>query len=94
MQELRVWDIQDQLCVQSCHRCQPLQPHLPTAFFLHPHTGVLLVGSSQLGALEPNLDDEQLNMRGEVVSHEKPICAALYNENFNQVLLYYDIGTV
>lgn len=46
---------------------------------------MLLVGANQLGALEPSLSDEQLGGKGDIVSHEKPLCAALYNENFNQV---------
>ena len=37
------------------------------------------------------MDDEHMAggviNRGEVVSHEKELCAALYNENFNQVCL-------
>ena len=44
-----------------------------------------MVGTNQLGALEPSLEDEPLSGRVEVMSHEKPLCAALYNENFNQV---------
>lgn len=88
-QELRIWSIQHQLCVQSCHRFQPLLPHAPTGFFLHPCAGIVFVGTNQLAALESVLDDEQLaggmGNRREVVSHDSELCAALYNENFNQV---------
>ena len=48
-QELRVWDIADQVCLQSCHRFQQQHPQPPSAFFLHPHTGTLLIGTNQAG---------------------------------------------
>ena len=87
--ELRVWSIQHQLCVQSCHRCQSLLPHPPTAFFLHPRTGNVILGTNQIAALESSQCDEQGTggaLRGEIISHEKQLCAALYNENFNQIV--------
>lgn len=51
-QELRVWDIQDQLCLQSCNRFQPLAPQLPSAFYLHPASGTILIGTNQVSVLE------------------------------------------
>ena len=47
-QELCVWDIPDQLCLQSCHRCQPLLPQPPSSFLLHPHNGTIFIGTNQV----------------------------------------------
>ena len=47
-QELRVWTLQDQLCLQICHRLQQLGPQPPSAFFLHPHSGLLFIGTNQV----------------------------------------------
>ena len=46
--ELRVWGVQDQVCLQVCHRFQELLPQPPSAFCLHPRTGALLVGTNQV----------------------------------------------
>ncbi len=87
--ELRVWSIEHQLCVQNCRRCQLLLPHPPAAFYLHQRTGSILVATNEIAILESSQCEEQVSrgaLRGEITSHEKPLCAALYNENFNQVV--------
>ena len=61
-----------------------LSPSLPPLSH-SPPPSISFPPYPQLSALEPCRDDEQHCPRGEVVSHEKPLCAALYNENFNQV---------
>lgn len=61
-------------------------PHPATAFFVHPYTELVLIGATQLGALEPlDVDDREQLMKEKAISHEMPLCAALYNENFDQV---------
>ena len=85
-QELRIWKIGDQMCMQIINRCHALLPHPPTAFFVHPYTELVLIGATQLGALEPlDVDDREQLLKEKAISHEMPLCAALYNENFNQV---------
>ena len=72
------------MCLQIINRCSALAPHPPTAFYVHPYTEVVLIGTTHLGALEPLVDDDQF-AGDRVVSHDRPLCAALYNHNFNQV---------
>lgn len=74
------------MCLQIINRCHALLPHPPTAFFVHPYTELVLIGATQLGALEPlDVDDREQLLKEKALSHEMPLCSALYNENFNQV---------
>ena len=46
-----MWNLQDQVCLQVCHRFQELLPQPPSAFCLHPRTGTLLIGTNQVASL-------------------------------------------
>lgn len=87
--ELRVWSIARQICIQSCNKCKPLLPYTPSAFYLHPQTGNILVATNQIASLKSSYYEQQVadaTARRDIVSHEQPICAALYNKIFNQVV--------
>ncbi len=87
--EIRVWTIARQMCIQSCNKCKPLLPYTPSAFYLHPQTGNILVGTNQIASLKSSYYEEQVanaSAQKEIVSHEQSICAALYNKIFNQVV--------
>lgn len=48
----------------------------------------MLIGATHLGALEPlDVEDREQLLKEKAVSHDMPLCAALYNENFNQVTI-------
>lgn len=87
--ELRVWSIPRQICIQSCNKCKPLLPYAPSAFYLHPQTGNVLLGTNQIAYLKSSYFEQQIAeamAKKDIVSHEHPICAALYNKIFNQVV--------
>ena len=83
-QELRVWDLRDQDCLQVMQHFGKLGTQVPYAYCLNRHNSLLLLATSQLGVLEPSSGGEFFASR-EISSHSKPLCAALYNTNFNQV---------
>ena len=85
MQEIRVWNISDQTCLQIINRCHPLLPHPPTAFFVHPFTELIMIANSRLGALVPTTKEDDYQKSIGEKTHDRPLCAALYNENFGQV---------
>ena len=81
-----MWDVQNQTCLQVCHRFSKLGQQAPYAFLCNPHNSLLLLATNRLGIMEPSDGGELFTCR-EIVSHSKPLCCALYNANFNQVCL-------
>ena len=84
VQELRVWDMQDQVCLQSSHRFDKLGAQVPEALYIHPQNALLLLATNELGVLEPS-EGGDFFVSHEVHSHSQPLCAALYSEHFSQV---------
>jgi WD40 repeat protein len=82
--ELRVWSIQNQCCVQINYQFQRIE-NIPVTFCFHPTLLVLLTGyCGTFGVMEGYSEDEISSE--DVVSHNKSICAALYNGSFNLVV--------
>ena len=83
------------MCLQIINRCHSLMPHPPTAFFVHPYTELVLIGATHLGAMEPLVvEDREQYAIERAFSHDMPLCAALYNENFNQVKFFLSIKQI
>ena len=79
-----MWDLQDQGCLQVLQCFGKLGTQVPYAYCLNRHNSLLLLATNQLGVLEPSSGGEFFGCR-DICSHSKPLCAALYNANFNQV---------
>ena len=43
-----MWNIKDQLCLQTFRNFNSLLPHIPTAFYLNHYNSVLLVASNKV----------------------------------------------
>lgn len=79
-----MWDLQDQDCLQVVQRFGKLGGQAPYAYCLNRHNSSLLLATNQLGVMEPSSGGEFFASR-KISSHSRPLCAALYNANFNQV---------
>ncbi len=75
------------MCLQIVNRCNTFIRHPPSAFYVNKTSELVLIGSTHLGALQTSTDDdyEQDLQIDRNVTHDHPLCAALYNHNFNQV---------
>lgn len=84
---IKVWDIQSHGCIQTinCQKGGDTSLHPPTALCLYDKRNILLTGAYQLLMLENEAKSH--NTYSEVVTHQSPLCTALYNENFNQVVI-------
>jgi WD40 repeat protein len=80
----KVWDLRDQSCIQTIARLQSLGTAPVSLMFYNTHNHCLFMAASQVGILEPN--NSEITEYCSTTSHEKPVLAALYNSNFNQVL--------
>ena len=83
-----MWNFGDYKCVQV-RKLSSLHPRCPTALYVHPHTEVVMVGTGNLGVLEPSCDYHDKFVCDRATSHSRPLCAALYNEVFDQVYILY-----
>ncbi|XP_074662765.1 cilia- and flagella-associated protein 337-like [Tubulanus polymorphus] len=80
---IRVFNMADQSCAQVIPGIKiPMGPHVISAAFYNPQTQSLILTTNQLAYFERK--DEERHQ--EIKSHMKPICAALYNKLFNQVV--------
>ena len=97
---LKVWDLRDHSCIQTITRLQSLGHGPLTTAFLDGSNHTLFMAANQVksiflgGSLEFSFyrqlgvldmgDHDQSDAIA--TSHEKPICAALFNANFGQVV--------
>ncbi|CAL8242581.1 unnamed protein product [Merluccius merluccius] len=81
---VRLWDLVNSVCLQSItlrHLALGLSPF--SSVFLSTHTSTLILATYQIGLLRVYVDDAAHRPN---TSHEKPLCAALYNPYFKQVV--------
>nr|XP_014350913.1 PREDICTED: WD repeat-containing protein on Y chromosome-like [Latimeria chalumnae] len=82
---IRVWDLREQVCLQSIpNRYIPLGRFPITSVYYGRTQNILVCASVSLGILYGSI--EQMEESQVVTSHSKPLCAALYNTNFKQVV--------
>lgn len=87
---LRVWDIQQQVCLQRIANIFPKGPEVQTILYFDDIKNRLFVTFNyQLTMLEMKIE-----IRDRVMSHERPVTAALYNTLYNQVVTASQDGTV
>ncbi|XP_074661966.1 cilia- and flagella-associated protein 337-like isoform X2 [Tubulanus polymorphus] len=87
---LRIWDVQLQVCIQRLAGMFPKGPEVISTLFFHEDKNRLFITfNNQLTCLEMKTE-----VRDRVLSHEKPVVAALYNSTYNQVVSVCQGGTV
>ncbi|XP_065662336.1 cilia- and flagella-associated protein 337 isoform X2 [Hydra vulgaris] len=85
---IKVWNTRDHSCLQTIPNCVTetggVQPF--TTVYFNKNDKTLLLGSNTilvLGKKEKNLEKNNINKN---CSHSKPLCGALYNPLYNQVV--------
>ena len=82
---IRVWDLKDFTCKQSIHgRNLSLGRNSITSAYLNTRSREMILGTHQLGMLEPK-NIVATNNRC-VVSHSRPVTAVLYNPLFDEIV--------
>ncbi|XP_064153575.1 WD repeat-containing protein on Y chromosome-like [Anguilla rostrata] len=82
---LRVWDLQDYTCLQKIRPSEiPMGRPPVTAIHYMRDTNTLVIATSLMGVLQGEMED--LNARLKESTHKDPVCAALYNAHFKQVV--------
>jgi len=80
---IKVWDLRNHKCLQTIHDKSHYRPEDKiTAMAFDPHHSRLITGTTKLRTW-PLV---KMAMRSAKPGHEHPICAALYNKNFNQIV--------
>ncbi|KAK2183025.1 hypothetical protein NP493_327g03000 [Ridgeia piscesae] len=79
---LRIWDVQLQVCIQRLAGMFPKSAEVHSALFFDERSSRLyLTFNYQLTVLEMKPE-----IKNRIMSHDKPVVAALYNSTFNQVV--------
>nr|XP_016854021.1 PREDICTED: WD repeat-containing protein 64 [Anolis carolinensis] len=79
---IRIWDLLDHLCLQSIHsRSVPLGNCPISAIYYHIPNNFLVCATYTIGVFFAAESGEI-----EIKSHEQPLCSALYNRIFKQVV--------
>ncbi|MGH0140357.1 UNVERIFIED_CONTAM: hypothetical protein FKN15_048107 [Acipenser sinensis] len=83
---LRVWDLDDCTCLQNIHSRNMNLGRFPISdIHYNKETNTLSLATFLIGVLQGAIEDAEASFKG-LTSHEKPLCAALYNSNFKQVV--------
>ncbi|XP_014668843.1 PREDICTED: WD repeat-containing protein on Y chromosome-like [Priapulus caudatus] len=83
---VRVWDMKEQCCLQSIlGRNLPLGTHSVAAVYFNAKTQMLIMGSKQLATLE-RAEPKEKSKDSAVLSHTHAVVAAIYNRLFNYVV--------
>ena len=84
---LKVWDIRDVCCIQTVPgRLLTPGPVLISSIYFNAKNHTLLLGTNVLFAFEKKGSEKKSSDDTERSSHIKPLCKALYNSLFNQVV--------
>ncbi|PIK52460.1 putative WD repeat-containing protein on Y chromosome [Apostichopus japonicus] len=79
---LRMWDVQLQVCLQRIAGMFPKGHDLTSSMFFHEEKNRLFVSfNNQLTMMEMKPE-----VKGRILSHEKPVTCVLYNSAFDQVI--------
>ncbi|XP_067040016.1 cilia- and flagella-associated protein 337-like [Acropora muricata] len=82
---IKIWDMRDLCCVQTIPARSLLPgPHLISSLYFNSKANCIFVGTNQLSVIEGQR--EEPSEEQDVSSHFEPICAAIYNDLFEQVV--------
>ncbi|XP_058848143.1 WD repeat-containing protein on Y chromosome-like [Acipenser ruthenus] len=83
---LRVWDLDDCTCFQNIHSRNMNLGRFPISdIHYNKETNTLSLATFLIGVLQGAIEDAEASFKG-LTSHEQPLCAALYNSNFKEVV--------
>ncbi|XP_038867441.1 WD repeat-containing protein on Y chromosome-like [Salvelinus namaycush] len=83
---VRVWDLQDCACLQNIHSRNVTMSRFPiSSVHYNRDTNTLVLATFLIGVLHGVVDDVDTVHKLQT-SHEQPLCTALYNTNFKQVV--------
>ncbi|XP_067095118.1 WD repeat-containing protein on Y chromosome-like [Osmerus mordax] len=92
---VRVWDLLDCTCVQNIHSRNVNLGRSSISRIYYNHTSnTMVLASCLVGVLQGAIDEVDSSQPKTVTSHEQPLCAALYNPNFKQVVSGCHAGVV
>ncbi|XP_036801709.1 WD repeat-containing protein on Y chromosome [Oncorhynchus mykiss] len=92
---VRVWDLQDSVCLQNIQSRNVNMGCFPITSTYYNHTSNTMVMATYLiGVLRGSMEDANCSVPTATTSHEQPLCAALYNSNFKQVVSGCHAGVV
>ncbi|CAH1788695.1 unnamed protein product [Owenia fusiformis] len=87
---LRIWDVQLQVCIQRLAGMFPKGPEVhSTLFFDELRNKLFITFNYSLTLMEMKAE-----IRDRIMSHDRPVIGALYNQTFNQVISACQGGTV
>ncbi|XP_029392886.1 EF-hand calcium-binding domain-containing protein 8 [Mus pahari] len=91
---IRVWDLQDYVCLQSfCGKLFPLgNCPITSAYFYRSST--LICSTYNIGILRGYLESQGPQKTGRMTTHNTPLCRVLYSKIFKQVVSGCLQGTV
>ncbi|KAM6976879.1 WD repeat-containing protein on Y chromosome-like [Aplochiton taeniatus] len=83
---IRVWDLQDCVCLQNIHsRNVPMSRFPISSIHYNVDANTLVLATFLVRVLSGIVDDVDTLHKAQT-SHEMPLCTALYNANFKQVV--------
>ncbi|XP_027477248.2 EF-hand calcium-binding domain-containing protein 8 isoform X3 [Zalophus californianus] len=85
---IRVWDMQDYICLQSfCGKLFALGNCPITSIYFHKNEDSLICSTYSIGILKGYLETEEPGKTGEkTTTYSSPVCAVLYSKIFKQVV--------
>lgn len=85
---IKIWDTRDHCCIQTIpSRLTDIGTHQITTVLYNKKMQTLLLGSNTIAVLERKAPEEAIaTTEDDQTSHPKPLCGALYNDLFNQVV--------
>ncbi|XP_058535701.1 EF-hand calcium-binding domain-containing protein 8 isoform X1 [Ochotona princeps] len=92
---VRIWDMQDYVCLQSfCGKLFALGNCPITSAYFHSEAGALICTTFSVGILKGYLEAQGPVKSGKITTHGAPLCAVLYSKTFRQVVSGCLYGTV
>jgi len=84
---VKIWDTRDHCCMQTIpSRLTDVGTHPITTVLYNKKMQTLLLGSNTIAVLERKALEETATAEDDATSHPKPLCGALYNNLFHQVV--------
>lgn len=87
---MRIWDLQQQSCVQRITGIFPKGPEVETMMMFDNYMNRLFITfNNQITSM-----DLKLEIYDQILSHERPITSIIYNKKYNQVISSSEDGVV
>nr|XP_023415876.1 EF-hand calcium-binding domain-containing protein 8 [Cavia porcellus] len=92
---IRVWDLQDHVCLQTLSAKQFALGNYPiTSIYFHTNSSTLVCSTFSIGIIKGYLEAHGPTKSGKITTHNSVLCAVLYSKIFKQVVSGCQKGTV